>query len=307
MNSGVRVGIAIPQTFPAASVDPRFLRAFVTRAEALGYDSLWVLERMLGTMNVLDPIELLTFASAITDRVRLGAAVLLTALRSPVHLAKALATLDHVSGGRLIVGVGLGGDRNAYPAYGYAAEARVARFTEGLRVVKALWTEEQVTFDGRFFKVQNATMAPPPVQRPHPPLWFGGHHPDALARAATMGDGFIGAGIASTPEFADQVRALARLLANAGRDPAAFPIGKRVYLAIDRDRARAVSRLTEWFGGFYGRRELATRVTVAGNVQECIDGLGAVVAAGARLLILNPVFDEMEHLERLAAEVAPKL
>jgi len=102
------------------------------------------------------------------------------------------------------------------------------------------------------------------------------------------------------------VRALARLHADARRDPTAFPIGKRVYLAIDRDRARAMSRLTHWFGGFYGRPELAPRVTVAGNVQECIDGLGAV-AAGARLLILNPVFDEMEHLERLAAEVAPKL
>ena len=151
MNSRVQLGIAIPQTFPATAVEPRQLREFVMRAEALGYDSLWVLERMLGTMNVLDPIELLTFASAITERVRLGAAVLLTALRSPVHLAKSLSTLDQLSAGRLIVGVGLGGDRNASPAYGYSADGRVARFTEGLRLMKALWTEDGVTFEGRFF------------------------------------------------------------------------------------------------------------------------------------------------------------
>ena len=150
-------------------------------------------------------------------------------------------------------------------------------------------------------------MAPKPRQRPHPPLWFGGHHPDALARAVAVGDGFIGAGVASTSEFAEQVRALAPALARRGRDPATFAIGKRVYLAIDRDRARAMSRLTQWFGAFYGRSELAAKVAVAGNVQECVDGLGAVIAAGARFLILNPVFDEMEHLERLAAEVAPKL
>jgi alkanesulfonate monooxygenase SsuD/methylene tetrahydromethanopterin reductase-like flavin-dependent oxidoreductase (luciferase family) len=233
--------------------------------------------------------------------------VLLTALRSPVHLAKSLSTLDHLSDGRLMVGVGLGGDRTAYLAYGYSADARVARFTEGLRLMQALWTEDRVTFDGRFFELRNATMAPKPKQRPHPPLWFGGHHPDALARAAGLGTGFIGAGVASTSEFAGQVRALGPALAKAGRDPATFAIGKRVYLAIDRDRARALSRLSEWFGAFYGRSELAAKVTVAGDVEECVDGLRAVVAAGAGFLILNPVFDEMDHLERLATEVARKL
>jgi alkanesulfonate monooxygenase SsuD/methylene tetrahydromethanopterin reductase-like flavin-dependent oxidoreductase (luciferase family) len=148
-------------------------------------------------------------------------------------------------------------------------------------------------------------MQPKPVQKPHPPLWFGGHDPRALRRAAEMGDGFIGAGSASTATFADEVKTLRAILAERGR--AEFPIGKRVYLAVDRDRARAGKRLAEWFGAFYGKPELADAVSVWGDADACVAGLRAVVAAGASFLMLNPVFDELEQLEQLAADVAPRL
>jgi alkanesulfonate monooxygenase SsuD/methylene tetrahydromethanopterin reductase-like flavin-dependent oxidoreductase (luciferase family) len=171
--------------------------------------------------------------------------------------------------------------------------------------MKRLWTEPRVTLAGEFFRLENASMEPKPVQRPHPPLWFGGHHPQALRRAVELGDGFIGAGAASTATFADEVRVLRDLLAQAGR--ASFPIGKRVYLAVDRDRARAAKRLAEWFGAFYGRPELAEQVCVWGDADACVEGLRAVITAGAGFLMLNPVFDELEQLERLAAEVAPRL
>jgi alkanesulfonate monooxygenase SsuD/methylene tetrahydromethanopterin reductase-like flavin-dependent oxidoreductase (luciferase family) len=103
------------------------------------------------------------------------------------------------------------------------------------------------------------------------------------------------------------VKRLRGLLADAGRDPDRLPVGKRVYIAIDRDRDRARRRLEEWFGAFYGRPELATQVAVWGDVRECLEALGGVTAAGARLLLLNPVFDEGEQLERIAAEIAPRL
>jgi probable F420-dependent oxidoreductase len=307
VKSRVTLGVAIPQTVLQGGFDVAKLRTFLARAEALGFESAWVVEQILGGIRSLEPVTLLTWAAACTERLRLAPAVLLTALRSPVHLAKALSSLDHLSGGRLTVGVGLGGNPTIYPAFGLSATRRAARFAEGLRLVKRLWTEERVTFDGEFFKLQNASMQPKPLQKPHPPLWFGGHHPNALKRAVELGDGFIGAGSLSTAGFLEEVALLRRLLKDAGRDPASFPLGKRVYIAVDEDRARAGRRLAEWFGAFYGKPELAAEVCVWGGPEECVDRLGEIVAAGVGFLMLNPVFDETEHLELFASRIAPKL
>jgi probable F420-dependent oxidoreductase len=307
VNANIKLAVAIPQTFLSGQVDRAGLRTFLTRAEQLGFHSVWVVEQIIGKLPSLEPVSLLTYAAAVTERLGLGSAVLLTALRSPVHLAKSLTSLDHLSGGRLIVGVGLGGNPKIYPAFGIPAGRRAARFAEGIRLMKQLWTEPRVTFNGEFWTLQNAAMEPKPRQKPHPPLWFGAHHPDALRRAVALGDGFMGAGSISTEQFAQEVVLLRGFLGEAGRDPETFPVGKRVYIAIDRDRDRALRRLGEWFGAFYGRPELAGQVAVYGDVSECLDGLGRVVKAGARLLMLNPVFDDMEHLERFAAEVAPNL
>ncbi|HEU5320462.1 MAG TPA: LLM class flavin-dependent oxidoreductase, partial [Methylomirabilota bacterium] len=306
-SGAMKLGVAIPQTFRDARVEPARLEAYLRRAEALGFDSAWVIEQVLGSIPSLEPVEVLAFATAVTRRLRLGTAVLLSALRSPVHLAKSLATLDHLSEGRLVVGVGLGGSTKVYPAHGLTAERRVARFVEGLRVMKRLWTEPRVTLQGDFFRLENVSMEPKPLQQPHPPLWFGGHHPRALERAVELGDGFMGAGSASTASFAEQVAVLRGRLEAARRDPATFPVGKRVYIAVDADRPRAARRLSEWFGAFYGRPELAEQVAVWGDVQECVDGLAEVARAGAGLIMLHPVFDEAEQLERFAAELRPGL
>ncbi|HEU5189804.1 MAG TPA: LLM class flavin-dependent oxidoreductase [Methylomirabilota bacterium] len=301
------LAVSIPQTFPSGPIDPERIRRYLARAEALGFTGAWVVEQVVGTIPSLEPIELLTFAAAATRRLRVGAAVLLTALRTPLHTAKSLATLDQLSGGRLDVGVGLGGQPAVYPAFGLSAERRAARFAEGVTLMKRLWTEPRVTFDGEFYRLKDLPMEPKPRQRPHPPIWFGAHHPDALRRAVALGDAFMGAGSASTATFASEVAQLRRTLEEARRDPATFPVAKRVYIAVDDDRARAARRLTEWFGGFYHRPQLAEEVSVWGSAEQCAEGLRAVVAAGAGMLMLNPVFDDEEQLERFAAELAPRL
>lgn len=307
MNARVQLAVAIPQTFLTGSVDRAGIRAFLARAEQLDVHSAWVVEQIIGAIPSLEPVTLLTYAAAVTERIGLGSAVLLSALRNPVQLAKSLASLDQLSGGRLIVGVGLGGNRKIYPAFGLAAGRRTARFAEGIQLMRRLWTEPRVSFSGEFHTLESAAMEPKPLQKPHPPIWFGAHHPDALKRAAALGDGFMGAGSISTEHFAEEVTRLRRFLGEAGRDPDRFPIGKRVYLAIDRDRDRAARRLGEWFRAFYGRAELAGQVAVFGDVDACLEGLRRVVRAGAGLLMLNPVFDEIEHLERFASDIAPKL
>src|SRR5205814_8538063 len=123
-----------------------------------------------------------------------------------------------------------GGEGGRSSAVGVAPESGSRRCPEGLRLMKALWPEPRVTFQGRFWQVDGAAMEPKPFQKPHPPLWFGGHHPAALRRAVRLGDGFFGAGSSTTAQFAEHVRIVQGLLAEEGRDAAGFPIAKRVYI-----------------------------------------------------------------------------
>src|SRR5256886_3893060 len=172
--------------------------------------------------------------------------------------------------------------------------------------MKRLWTDEHVTFEGEFFKLQNASMEPKPLQKPHPPLWFGGHHPNALRRAVELGDGFIGAGSVSTATFLGEVKLLKSLLEEAGRDPARFPLGKRVYIAVDHDRARAGRRLPEWFGAFYGKPELAAQGSVWGDPGERVDRLAEITAAGAGLPTPEPRLPRADQPAQVRLRRAPQ-
>ncbi|HVN30054.1 MAG TPA: LLM class flavin-dependent oxidoreductase [Candidatus Binataceae bacterium] len=298
-------GIAIPQML--VSAEARFLRDFLARAEALGYDSVWVQEQILGDAPMLEPVTLLTFAAALTSKVRLGTSVILPLTRHPIHLAKALASLDQLSDGRLILGVGIGGPHVPEAPFGIPKENRARRFVEGIRVLKALWTEPRASFAGDFWKFENLAMEPKPLQKPHPPIWFGARDEIALKRTVRLGDGWMGAGSSSTADFIKQSAMLRRLLEEAGRDPAKFPVSKRVYLAIDDNRERAEQRLRAWFGERYKNADMASRVSIWGGVAECVDKLGELVRAGAQHFLLNPVFDDIEHLEKLASDVMPQL
>jgi len=175
-----RWGIAIPQYVPDGTFDPAAFRAYMERAEALGFDSAWTLEQVLGPAPYLGPIEAMTYAAACTERIRLGCAVFVSPIRSPVHLAKSLASLDQLSRGRVEVGVGLGGRSPLLAACGVVPDGLVSRFTEGMRLLKALWTEPTIDVDGRFFQLEGAAAEPKPIQKPHPPVWYGGSHRAAL-------------------------------------------------------------------------------------------------------------------------------
>jgi probable F420-dependent oxidoreductase len=300
-------GIAIPQSFADPSIDAGVLRQFIPRAEALGYEGLWVQEQIVGDAPILEPVTLLTYAAALTTKPHLGTSVLITVIRNPVQLAKSLASLDQLSHGRLIVGVGVGGPHVPEAVFGVSSEHRGQRFVEGLQVMKALWTQPRATMTGEYWRFENVAMEPKPAHKPHPPLWFGAREAVALKRAARLGDGWMGAGSSSSADFVKHVELLRRFLDEAKRDPNEFPISKRAYLAVDDDRARAERRLRDWFGMRYKNADMAPRVSIWGSRAECIDKLGEIVRAGARHLLLNPVFDEMEHLELLASDVIPKL
>lgn len=302
----MRFAISIPQGVGEHGFDPAAFRAQLLRAEELGFESAWTQEQILGSARTLSPLEAMTYAAACTERLRLGCAVFVTPLRAPVHLAKSLGTIDQLSRGRLEVGIGIGGRVRPFSAFGVDPEGLVARFTEGLALMKACWTEPQIKFDGRFWQLDGAAMEPKPVQKPHPPVWIGGSVPAALRRAVRLGDGFFGAGSQTTAQFAEQVRVVRAELAHSGRDPATFQIAKRVYIHVDDDAARAAQRIDAALTGHYGRGGLAA-VAVSGPPAACIAGLRAVADAGAELILLNPLLDDAGQMERLAAEVAPEV
>ncbi len=305
----MRFAISIPQRYPDGGFDPRAFAAYLARAEELGFESAWTMEQILGSSPRLGVLEMMTFAAACTRRLRIGCSVFVSPLHQPVQLAKSLSTLDQLSQGRLEMGFGTGGRGRPFAAFGIGPDRLVTRFTEGLAVMKACWTEPEINFDGQFWSLQQAAMEPKPWQKPYPPLWIGGSAPAAVRRAARLADGFFGAGSTTTAAFAEQVTVLRAALAGDGRDPGAFPVAKRVYIAVDDDAERARDRtaaaLIDVYGEAFGSRLLPTAVT--GPPAACVRGLREVAAAGAGLILLSALFDEPEQMERLAAEVVPQL
>jgi alkanesulfonate monooxygenase SsuD/methylene tetrahydromethanopterin reductase-like flavin-dependent oxidoreductase (luciferase family) len=307
----VRLGISIPQ-LDTGTFDALGVRAYLTRAEELGFESGWVLEQSIGPTPLIAPMELLAYAAACTDRLRLGVAVLVSSLHDPLHLAAAVTAVDRLSHGRLEVGVSAGGGFRNFAAFGVDRDTFVARFTEGLALMKAAWSDApRITFPGRFRQLADVPIEPKPVQRPHPPIWFGASAPTSLARAVRHGDGFLGAGSATTAAFTAQVGVVRQQLAEQGRDPAGFRIGKRVYVAVDDDAATARDQVRTGLHRIYGDMPGIQDVPVFGAPAEVVRGLREVRAAGAELLLLNPlggtVEEDREQLERLAAEVVPQL
>jgi probable F420-dependent oxidoreductase len=304
----MKFAIAIPQFYADDEFDPEAFRAYLARAEELGFDSAWTQEGTLGAGAQLGPIEVMTYAAACTTRMRLGCAVFVSTLHSPVHLAKSISTLDQLSLGRVEVGVGTGGKGRPFAAFGVDPKRYISRFTEGIELMKALWTEPRVTFSGEFWQLENTPMEPKPFQKPYPPLWFGGASEPALRRAVRMSDGFFGAGSSSTAQFAGQVQIVRAALADAGRAPGTFPIAKRVYIAVDDDTARARKRVNAGLEGIYGQRVPAIEsAAITGTAADCIREVNQVAAAGAELILFNAVADHYEQMERLAADVLPQL
>jgi alkanesulfonate monooxygenase SsuD/methylene tetrahydromethanopterin reductase-like flavin-dependent oxidoreductase (luciferase family) len=212
------------------------------------------------------------------------------------------ATLDAISGGRAILGVGIGRDDH-YRDFQIPGAGRVARFREEMELIKALWTESKVTYRGRFYHVEDAVMALKPMQLPHPPIWMGVGHPDALRRTATLADGWMGSGGSSIAEFGRSVPVLKEALGKAGRDPEAFPISKRVFMAVDERPEVARAALNRWFTEVYRNPAGTDASGIHGTPEQVRDKLEQLVAMGANHLLLNPVSSHVEQLEALAGIV----
>src|SRR5437588_11050828 len=241
----IAFGMALPHRAPEP-IDVAAVRAVAMRADELGFRDLWVTENTLDHVFCFDPVVILTYAAAVTTKIRLGASVVVLPIHSPLMAAHQWACLDYVSNGRAILGVGLGRDHH-YRQFEVPEEGRVRRFREEVDLIKALWTEPKVTYRGAFYHLENETMAPKPVQQPRPPIWMGVGHPDALRRTARLADGWMGAGGSSKEAFAQSVPELKEALDQGRPDPATFPISKRVFLSGHERADVARAELLSWF------------------------------------------------------------
>ena len=298
-------GVAVPeQAVLSGVVDLVELKRGLDDAERADLHSVWVMEGIVGPVAQLEPVGLLTYAAAVTSKVKLGLGVTLLPLRSPVQLAKALVTLDQLSEGRLIAGVGIGGDHIDFPSFGATRADRVRRFREGLDIMRQLWAGSDVTTDGPAWSLSGVTMRPRPIQNPLP-VWIGASAASSLQRVVELGDGFMGSGSSTMAEFEWQVSMLREYLAEAGRESAGFPIAKRVYVCLDDDLSRAWGRTGDWFEQLYGDRGRADGAVAVGSVEACAEFVVRSIDAGADLVVLDPISDEVSQIRRFIDELIP--
>jgi probable F420-dependent oxidoreductase len=298
----IALGVSLPHRSPEP-IDAAVVRRVAERAEALGFRDLWVTENTIDHAFSFDPVAILSWAAAATQRIRLGCSVVVLPMHHPIHVAHQWASLDYLSGGRAILGVGLGRDPH-YAQFQVPKEGRVRRFREAVALIRALWTEPQVEYRGRIYRLEDAGIVLRPVQKPHPPIWLGVGHPDALKRAAELGDGWMGSGGSSKAEFIRSAPVLRQALEEAGRNPATYPISKRVFIAVDERAERAHADLHRWFTEVYHNPPGTEASGIHGTPEQVREQLEALAsAAGASHLLLNPVARYSEQVEALA-EVA---
>jgi probable F420-dependent oxidoreductase len=293
-------GVSLPHRSPD-TIDMGDVRHVAQRAEALGFRDLWVTENTLDEGTCFDPVVVLTYAAAVTSRIRVGCSVVVLAVHHPAMVAHQWSTLDYVSGGRATLAVGLGREHH-YREFEVPEEGRVRRFREEVEIIKSLWSQEKTSYDGRFYHLDNATMHPKPVQKPLP-LWMGVGHPNAVRRTAGLADGWMGSGGSSIAEFGRSVPILKEALEKAGRDPENFPISKRVFMAVDDDPTVARRELNRWFTEVYHNPAGTDASGIWGTPEQVREKLEALIAMGANHLLLNPVSRYAEQLEAVAGVV----
>ncbi len=277
-------GIEVPayRRYPT----PATLGRLAQMAEELGYESLWAPDHVvipptagnsyrLGG-HTYDPFSALGYAAAVTKRIKLATGVIVLAYRHPLAVAKHMATLDQMSGGRVIAGVGVGHLRDEFAALGVPFDERGDRTDEAIGLISEAWTSEGLHFEGQYYHVHDVVLEPRPVQRPRPPIVVGGNTRRAIRRAAELGDGWYP--VQRTPEQARQGVALLKELCEAQGRPMV-----------------TVSALTHWVRlGQRASGQDGQRQPFSGGIEEMRADVRAYEAAGVTRLVLSTLAAEDE-------------
>jgi probable F420-dependent oxidoreductase len=312
----MRFGITVPNYRRLAS--PENIIRIARRSEELGFDSLWVTDhvvvpepyREMFGPTVYDPLSVLAFLAAHTQRVKLGTAVLVIPYRNPVVVAKQLSTIDNLSEGRLVFGTGAGWAREEFDALGVAYSERGPITDEYLRVILELWTSPSPEFDGHYVSLHDVNAEPRPVQQPHPPILIGGFGKRAIRRAVDIGQGWLPDGM-SLPDLRTAIDYLRRTAEAAGRDPDSLEVVLRTGLMLGEGPTPgrvADSSQTPWDQSSALSNE-ESRLPFRGSVSEVIDDIHAAEQIGVcELIFESPVQrndERFDTVEAFATEILP--
>ena len=297
----MKIGISIPNNWGVD--DPQELIALAVLADTLGYDSLWVTEHLLnvgyigerlGSKPYYHSLGMLAYIAARTKTISLGTSVVVLPFRHPADQAKFAATIDQLSGGRLILGVGSGALKEEFAALGIPFRERGAITNESMQVMKALWTQERASFHGKYWNFDDVLFSPKPVQKPHVPLWVAGMSPAAYHRTGTLGDGWHATGI-PIDEFIAGRDEIFRFAREAGRDPKQITLSMRINVSYSTKFTTETERRS---------------VLEGDDLNSMIAAIAEWRDAGVEHLILAPATTNMAQLlaetKRIAQQVLPR-
>lgn len=289
------------------------LADLVGLVDRCGYDLMWVGDHVAFTIAIFDPLMQLAQAAVLSRRLVFGTDVFLLPLRHPTPVAKQVSTLDHLTEGRFIFGVGVGGEfPKEYEACGVPLNERGARLSESLTVMRKLWTGEPVSHAGKFFNFEGVKMQPPPRQPGGPPVWCGGRADPALRRIGRMTDGWMSYVV--TPDMYRQgLEKIATAASEAARTfDRGFGTAHLLFTRIDDTYEKALDAATVSLSQRYAMdfRKAAQRYCALGTPQDVVETIFKFQQAGVRHLILDfvgPYEERDQQIERFAAEAMPLL
>jgi probable F420-dependent oxidoreductase len=290
---------------PAPLTKPENVVNFAKKCEAMGCQSMWTIDRI--AYDNLEPLTVLAAAAGVTQKIRLGTSVLLGNLRHASHVAKIVSTLDFISNGRVTLGLGFGSRESDYKAVEIPFEHRGSRALEQVQLMKRLWSEDSVTFKGKFYNVENLSVGPKPIQKPHPPIWTGGSAEVALKRAGTWADGFI-CGSSAIPDFPSTWEKIAGYARAAGRDPNRIRKAGLTFMAIHDDQSKAVRAVEDYVMRYYGRlRADVANTSLVGSPAAVTERIGAFLSKGLDTLIIGVADPDPRQLDLFGEKVLPKI
>lgn len=263
------------------------------RAEEWGLDSFWLSDHLLAPSPELDVVATLSLIASRTSRMKLGPSVLLLNLRHPLMAAKSFASLDYLSGGRMVMAVGTGSNLADYAACGISPDARGKRLDEGIEVLRTVWKDRQVSYHGRFFNFDNVTIEPRPAARANNDfgtmdIWIGGRADSALRRTARLGDGFF-ASFQTPEEYESSMAKIRSYAADYGRANARIESGLILLCRIASSREKALKEMQPMLSAMGRGSEAFLERSVYGSAEDIAAQMERYIAKGLDKFVLWPI------------------
>lgn len=298
----VQVGFSVPTH--AQDAQPSTAVEFARHVEQGGGHSAWAMDRLV--FGNQEPLIALGAMAAVTSRIRLGTCVLLATLRPPLLLAKAIASLDQMTGGRMTIGIGVGSRQDDFAAAEVPWDHRGGRAEELVQIMRLAWSGAPVEFAGKHYNLDVGAIGPTPIQR-HLPIWFGGGAETALKRIARIADGYIGGSSGGPEGFRTNWEKILRYAEAISRDPGTLTPAALIYACVDDDVDRATATAKANLMHYYGARRSDTSGFLLGRADDCVRMAHEYVEAGVQMMIIGSVTADVSYLDRFLEKVLPRL